>query len=105
MLPGLPLIHEANKAFPETKIVWPAIAILGVLAVVDSLRIGWVVAGLGAIVVLVLLILFFVVSGICVYFRDPGRGNPLLKYPAIVLAWSFTLGIAAFLGLSLSCFF
>jgi hypothetical protein len=73
MVPGLALLREANKIFPETRIVWVAIAIVAALAIVDSFRLGWTVVVLGAIVILILLILFFLVSGICTYLADPEK--------------------------------
>jgi hypothetical protein len=81
MVPGLSLLRQANKIFPETRIVWPAIAIVATLAIIESFRLGWTVAALGAIVVLVLLILFYVVSGICAYLADPTKGNPCSNIP------------------------
>jgi len=105
MLSPLELLRQANKIFPETRIVWAALAIVAALAIIDSFRIGWTVAALGAVFVLLLVVLFAIVSGVCTYLANPSKGNSVLKYPAIVLVWTFTLGICAFLGLSMSCFF
>jgi hypothetical protein len=105
MISPLELLRQANKIFPETRIVWAALAVVAALAIIDSFRIGWTVAALGAVFVLLLAVLFSIVSGVCTYLANPSKGNSVLQYPAIVLVWTFTLGICAFVGLTISCFF
>jgi len=104
MIPGLAVFKQATKEYPITKIVWPAIAIVAALAVIQSMKLGWDVILLGAPLILILILLFFIVSAIGVYLG----GNPdrtTFRLPALFLVWAFSIGVAAFLALCMSCFF
>src|SRR5262245_9308180 len=106
MIPELlAILRKANTMFPQTRMVWAAIAVVAALAIIESFKLGWTVAALGAIVLLILLILFFIVSGIATYLANPDKANPMLKLPAMMLVWAFTLAIMAFVFLCMSCFF
>ncbi|MGY3236653.1 MFS superfamily sulfate permease-like transporter [Bradyrhizobium sp. USDA 4448] len=105
MVSPLELLREANREYPATRIVWPAIAIVAVLAIVESFRISWSVAALGAIVILVLLILFLIVSAIARILGRDRHGFAILRWPVFVIVWAFTLSICVVLGLCISCFF
>ncbi|MGY8663489.1 hypothetical protein Q3C01_14095 [Bradyrhizobium sp. UFLA05-109] len=105
MVSPLELLREANREYPATRIVWPAIAIVAVLAIIESFRISWNVAALGAIVILVLLILFFIVSAIARILGRERQGFVILRVPVFVIVWAFTLSICVVLGLCISCFF
>ncbi|MGL3210694.1 hypothetical protein [Bradyrhizobium sp. BR 1433] len=81
MVSPFELLREANREYPATRIVWPAIAIVAVLAIIESFRISWNVAALGAIVILVLLILFFIVSAIARILGRERQGFVILRLP------------------------
>jgi len=105
MMSPLNIIAAANRAYPVTRIVWPAIAVVGAVAVLESFKLGWNVAFLGAIAVLLLLILFFLVAALVKIMDDDLERRQLLRYPASVIVWAFTLSICMILGLTLSSFF
>jgi hypothetical protein len=105
MIPGLDILARANKEYPTTRIVWPAIAIVAAVAVIESFKLGWGVAATGAIGVVILLLLFFLVAGIVKILDDDSQRREILKYPITVIVWVFTLCLCVVLGLVISSFF
>ncbi|MGI9487358.1 MAG: hypothetical protein ACR2RF_16070 [Geminicoccaceae bacterium] len=98
---GLEIFLQANKNYPITKIIWPAVAIVAVISIISTFKLEWPVIILGSIFIVVTLVIFYVVASIA---QNPKENEGVLS-AATFLVWAFSIILVGFVLLLMSSFF
>ncbi len=81
----LTILREAIKAVPALKYAFGLLGLVAVAAIVAMLKVEPKIAVFGTVVILILMV------AVVVFARLTTLDTGILKYPAIVFLWSFTL--------------